>query len=291
VQPAVCILVEITKVQQQMQQVAAEIGVEQHQGSSNIGGSSSGSLSDGPAAMVEDSQQQFQVTSKHTSSIDNTDFVVQAEPLPSTTSSSPFEQPAAGTAPGAKAAGNGVTGGDGIVSAASTGSSSSSSSSSNRSWGAWGTNTRIKAANVTLLKDSNLPVAMTTQQQQQQQPQLPSSSNRSGDKPAGHHDQDTAAATVTDDGATIVSRKFGVKRPKKVKRDPLERQFIVKDALRAAAKQMSPDASEQAADELDDEQRRQQQQQQLGHDSRNGSSNGRRWWQDQFQALYLPSIR
>lgn len=83
-------------------------------------------------------------------------------------------------------------------------------------------------------------------------------------------------AVVTEDGAKIYSRKLGVKRPKKVATDPLERQMLVKDALRAAAQQMAGDTDGSS------------------NSSAPGSSSSgqpHQWWQERYQAVFLPSIR
>jgi hypothetical protein len=78
----------------------------------------------------------------------------------------------------------------------------------------------------------------------------------------------------TDDGATILSTKLGLKRPKKVKRDPLERQALVTDALRVATEgEAVPGYRPPAAA------------------GSSGSSGKKQWWQEQFQAVFLPSIR
>jgi hypothetical protein len=77
----------------------------------------------------------------------------------------------------------------------------------------------------------------------------------------------------TGDGATIVSAKLGVKRPKKVKRDPVERQNMVTDALRIATEGEAVPGYK-------------------GSSSSSSSSSGQKpWWQEQFQAVFLPSIR
>jgi len=70
-----------------------------------------------------------------------------------------------------------------------------------------------------------------------------------------------------------VSSKLGVKRPQKVKRDPVERQNMVKDALRVATEGEAvpgyrPDSS-----------------------SSSSKAGEKQWWQEQFQAVFLPSIR
>jgi hypothetical protein len=187
----------------------------------------------------------------------------------------------------------------------------SSSSSGKRSWGAWAENKRIKAANVALIKDNSKLMPSQQQQQQQQQPGSSSSSSSSSrgaamqppnaaaaSAPAaavGRDDEDQPKvqaefkasseedAVHTEDGAKIFSRKLGVKRPKKVTRDPMERQMLVKDALRAAAQQM---AGETAADQQDGSSSSIP-----GSSSSGSSSSNEQWWQERYQALYMPSIK
>jgi hypothetical protein len=184
-----------------------------------------------------------------------------------------------------------------------TSRSSSSSSSGKRSWGAWADNKRIKSANAALVKDSSK--LTPAQQQQQQQTGSSSGSSSTSVRPAnaavGRRDDDSAQraaaaadvqvevqpefkasseedAVLTEDGAKIFSRKLGVKRPKKVTRDPLERQMLVKDALKAAAEQMSGEAVDQDSS---------------SSSSMPGSSSSSKeqWWQERYQALYMPSIK
>jgi hypothetical protein len=76
----------------------------------------------------------------------------------------------------------------------------------------------------------------------------------------------------TGDGATILNAKLGVKRPKKVKRDPVERQNMVADALRIATEGEAVPGYK-------------------ANSSSSSSSGQKPWWQEQFQAVFLPSIR
>jgi hypothetical protein len=89
-------------------------------------------------------------------------------------------------------------------------------------------------------------------------------------------------AVLTEDGAKIFSRKLGVKRPKKVTRDPLERQMLVKDALKAAAEQMSGEAVDQDSSSSSSS---------MPGSSSSSSSSKEQWWQERYQALYMPSIK
>lgn len=63
---------------------------------------------------------------------------------------------------------------------------------------------------------------------------------------------------------------MGVKRPKKVKRDPLERQNMVTDALRVATEGEAVPGYKPGGVKAAGE---------------------KQWWQEQFQAVFLPSIR
>ncbi|KAF6261133.1 hypothetical protein COO60DRAFT_810691 [Scenedesmus sp. NREL 46B-D3] len=89
-------------------------------------------------------------------------------------------------------------------------------------------------------------------------------------------------AVLTADGAKIFSRKLGVKRPKKVKRDPAERQLLVKDALKAAAQQMAGEAADE------DDSSSSSSSMPGGGSSSSGQG---QWWQERYQALYMPSIQ
>lgn len=112
-------------------------------------------------------------------------------------------------------------------------------------------------------------------QQQQRQPDgterqsAPDTSTDAATGAAGA--ADVAATTSTDDGATIVSQRLGKPPRKRVQRDPLERQAIVKDALRSASLQMAGEQQDSSV---------------------NGSGSAKKqWWQKRLQAVYLPSIR
>jgi hypothetical protein len=244
-------------VQQQMQQVATAAGVELQQPNSKV--------TDRLAVAVEAQQQRTNSSNRQQSAP-----VIEAEVVTSSSSST-------------------------SSSGSSSHGSSSSSSGGKRSWGAWADNRRIKSANAALVKDSS---KLTPSQQQQQQQQSGSSSSRSSRGAAQPAAAAAAAAEVqtevqtefkasseedavlTEDGAKIFSRKLGVKRPKKVTRDPLERQMLVKDALKAAAEQMSGEA---AVD----------QDSSSSSSSMPGSSSSSKeqWWQERYQALYMPSIK
>jgi hypothetical protein len=144
--------------------------------------------------------------------------------------------------------------------------SSSGGSSKGRTWGAWKANARIKAANVALIKDDAVSGAIPPKQQQQPAPAAAPA------VPAVTPD----APLDTDDGASIVSRKFGVKRPLKVKRDPVVRQNMVQDALRRATTVSAQEQQAAAA---------------TGSSSSGSGGGGKQWWQEQFQAVFLPSIK
>lgn len=190
---------------------------------------------------------------------------------PASSSSSPASGPAASTS-------------------GSNNHSSSSSSGGKRSWGAWGMNRRIKDAKVSLLKnaDAGATAEVPSQQQQQQQPSSNSSSQTSAAAVAAGEEEETVAeippgddAVIPEDGVKIFSRKLGKKRPKKEAVDPFERQALVKDALRVAAQQMAggPDAEADSSSSN------------CSSSSSSRSGRGQQWWQDKYQAVYLPSIR
>lgn len=112
-----------------------------------------------------------------------------------------------------------------------------------RAWGAWGSNRRIAKSNVTLTKPPSGEAAAAEMEGFLKDNSTP----RDVVQPTVVQDAASAAdagPTVTEDGAVIVSMKAGGNRPKKKKRPAEERQFTVKEAMRAVTEDLSTDDGE-----------------------------------------------
>ena len=208
-------------------------------------------------------------SSSSSSSTSSSDIPTASAPSPSSSSSS--AKPATSTAPG--------------------GSTSHKSSGGKRTWGSWGANQRIQRANVTLIKhddsssSSSQPSAIST---------AGSSSSSVGGAPTSSSNSSSFSSSSsrkperTADGAMIVSKAVGRKRPKKVDRDPGERVATVKEAFRAAVEGIKGEGQGKSGGEWEGEEEMkamQQQEQQLL-----GEKGTEQWWQRRYQAVYLPNI-
>ncbi|GLI71192.1 hypothetical protein VaNZ11_016307 [Volvox africanus] len=160
------------------------------------------------------------------------------------------------------------------------GGSTAARSDVRRAWGAWKTNRRIQEAESTLLKAATRAATLPSAE-----PPLPAPPRAAPSAPpataAGNGDGGGSSGGPGADSEVVVvlSKRVGSNRPPKVVEAPEARQDRVKEALRVFS-EMGNDVGD---DDEEDEQ--------LFGRSASLLAGGRKpWWQQRFQALFLPSI-
>ncbi|EFJ47469.1 hypothetical protein VOLCADRAFT_105043 [Volvox carteri f. nagariensis] len=188
-----------------------------------------------------------------------------------------------------------AAGGDFAARADGGSSSSSSKVGARRAWGAWKANRRIQEAEATLLSKSGtravtLPPPPPPAVAARQSPASPLSPAApppaAGDAGAAAGSTESGSGAVTEDGVVVVSKRVGSTRPPKVVEAPEARQDRVKEALRVFSELGSGTGDEEEQGEESGEM-----DEQLFGRSASLLAGGRRpWWQQRFQALFLPTI-
>ncbi|GIM09078.1 hypothetical protein Vretimale_12954, partial [Volvox reticuliferus] len=150
-----------------------------------------------------------------------------------------------------------------------------------RAWGSWKTNRRVQEAEATLLKAATR--AATLPPAEPAAAPLPPPPRAAPTAPPAMAADDggssmSGGSGADSEGVVVLSKRVGSNRPPKVVETPEVRQDRVKEALRVFS-EMGSDIGQEEDDE------------QLFGRSASLLAGGRKpWWQQRFQALFLPTI-